>query len=260
MAGLGGKTGPVGCDPQSDPHWDGSDVSVWRDLYHELEQQGYVLRLLHPGQTHQFHQQQGLRAKTDRLDAMTIARVLLSGEARAGYVPSEQVTTYREVVRLHTQLSDEAAAYQNEIQALVVVLFPEFTQVTARPCLPTAHAVLKAFPSAQAVAEAGVEPIAVLLHQMPAHFGRPTAQKLVAFARKSGSSGRAVSGRSKSLQILCDQLEHTQAKLARLEAEMEQLLTSDPGVKGLQQMPEFGRHFGGGLACRIGGCAVFCAH
>src|SRR5260370_14760242 len=111
------------------------------NLYHELEQRGYVLRLLHPGQTHQFHQQQGLRAKTDRLDAMTIARVLLSGEARAGYVPSERIATYRELVRLHTQLSDETAAYQNEIQALVVVLFPEFTQVFADPCLPTALAV-----------------------------------------------------------------------------------------------------------------------
>jgi len=75
---------------------------------------------------------------------------------------------------------------------------------------------------------------------MPAHFGRPTAQKLVAFASKSGSSGRAVAGRSMSLRILCDQLEHTQANLARLEAEIEQLLTNDPGVKGLQQVPEFG--------------------
>jgi Transposase len=44
------------------------------NLYHELEQRGYVLRLLHPGQTHHFHQQRGLRAKTDRLDAMTIER------------------------------------------------------------------------------------------------------------------------------------------------------------------------------------------
>jgi hypothetical protein len=62
------------------------------NLYHELQERGYVLRLLHPRQTHQFHQRQGLRAKTDRLDAMTIAKVLLSGEARAGYVPSERVT------------------------------------------------------------------------------------------------------------------------------------------------------------------------
>src|SRR6266567_4397680 len=124
------------------------------NLYHELEQQGYVLRLLHPGQTHQFHQQQGLRAKTDRLDAMTIARVLLSGEARAGYVPSERIATYRELVRLHSQLSEEAARYQNQIHALVVVLFPEFTQVFADPCLPTALAVLKAYPSARAMAQA----------------------------------------------------------------------------------------------------------
>ena len=58
------------------------------NLYHQLERRGYVLRLLHPGQTHHFHQQRGLRAKTDRLDAMTIARTLLSGEARIGYVPA----------------------------------------------------------------------------------------------------------------------------------------------------------------------------
>jgi transposase len=44
------------------------------NLYHKLEQRGYVLRLLHPRQTHQFHERQGLRAKTDRLDAMTIGR------------------------------------------------------------------------------------------------------------------------------------------------------------------------------------------
>jgi transposase len=211
------------------------------NLYEELEQRGYVLRLLHSGQTHQFHQQQRLRAKTDRLDAMTIARMLLSGEARAGYVPSEQVTTYRELVRLHTQLSDEAAAYQNEIQALVVVLFPEFTQVFADPCLPNALAVLKAFPSAQAVVEAGVEPLTqVLRAQKPMRYSRPTAQKLVALAKQSVSSRRAVAGRSVSLRILCDQLEHTQTNLIRLEAEIEQLLTNDPGVKGVQQVPEFG--------------------
>jgi transposase len=133
------------------------------NLYHELEQRGYILRLLHPRQTHQFHERQGLRAKTARLDAMTIAKVLLSGEARAGYVPSEQVVTYRELVRLHTRLSDEAAAYQNEIQALVVVLFPEFTRIFADPCGQTALAVLKAFPGAQAIVAADVEPLFQLL-------------------------------------------------------------------------------------------------
>src|SRR5215472_12948932 len=134
------------------------------NLYHALEQRGYRLCLLHPGQTHQFHERQGLRAKTDRLDAMTIARVLLSGEARAGYIPSEQVATYRELVRLHSQLSEQAARYQNQIHVLVVVLFPEFTQVFADPCLSTALAVLKAYPSALAMAQASQAALYALLH------------------------------------------------------------------------------------------------
>ena len=40
---------------------------------------------------------------TDQLDVVTIARALLSGEARFGYVPSEQVATYRELMRLQKQ-------------------------------------------------------------------------------------------------------------------------------------------------------------
>jgi transposase len=211
------------------------------NLYHELEQRGYQMRLLHPGQTHHYHQQQGRLTKTDRLDAMTIARVLLGGEARVGYIPDEQVATYRELVRLHTQLSEEAARYQNQIQILVVVLFPEFSQIFADPCGQGALAVLKAYPDAQAVAQAGVEAVYQVLRTVPAaHFGRPTAKKLVAAAQVSSSSGRAVSGRASSLRILCDQLEHTQANLKRLEEELEHLITMDPSTKGLQQMPELG--------------------
>jgi transposase len=136
------------------------------NLYQFLEGQGYQLCLLHPRQTHQFARQRGLRAKTDQLDATTIARVLLSGEARSGYVPTEVIATYRELVRLHTHLSDEVARYKNEIQGLLSVLFPEFSQVFADPCRATAIALLKRFPSAQAIAAAGVEAIAATLHEV----------------------------------------------------------------------------------------------
>jgi transposase len=161
-------------------------------------------------------------------------------------------------VRLHTQLADEAARYQNEIQALVVVLFPEFTQVFADPCLPSALSVLKAYPHAQAVVQAGVEPIyQVLRAQQPAHYGRPTAKKLVALAKLSVSSGRALAGRATSLQILCDQLEHTKASLARLESELKQLIATDPGVKGLSQVQEFGLKTVAVLRAELGDVARF---
>ena len=52
------------------------------NLSHFLESRGYQLGFLHPRQTHAFAQRRGLRAKTDKLDATTIARVLREREMR----------------------------------------------------------------------------------------------------------------------------------------------------------------------------------
>lgn len=228
------------------------------NLYHALLQRGYHLCLLHPGQTHHFAQQRGLRAKTDHLDAITIARALLSGEARAGYVPTEVIATYREVVRLHTQLSDDAARYKNEIHALVVVLFPEFLQVFADPTRPTALTLLRLFPTPAAVVAAGVETLTQKFRELsPKRYGRGTAQRLVTLAQQSVSSGLALSSRSLSLHILCDQLEHTLTNLAKVEQHIDQLLRNDSKAKGLQSIPEFAHKTVAVLRAELGDVARF---
>jgi len=48
------------------------------NLLQALLKHGYQVCLLHPAQMHAFAQQRGLRAKTDQLDATTIARALPS--------------------------------------------------------------------------------------------------------------------------------------------------------------------------------------
>jgi len=45
-----------------------------------------------------------------------------------------------------------------------------------------------------------------------------------------------------------------------LDVEIEQLLTNDPGIKGVQQVPEFGSQTRASAARRVGGCAAFCAN
>jgi len=228
------------------------------NLYQFLAAQGYVLCLLHPRQTHQFAQQRGLRARTDRLDAATIARVLLSGEARPGYVPDELIATYREVERLHSQLAEDSARYQNQIQALLVVLFPECVQVFANACRPTALALLKRYPSARALVAAGVEAVAATLHEVaPRRYGRQTAQQLVDLATQCSASGLATDARALSLQILCDQLQHTLANLAQVEHELDQLLDRDTGVTGLKSTPEFGRKTVAVLRAELGDVTRF---
>ncbi|GAC1394196.1 MAG: hypothetical protein NVSMB38_25680 [Ktedonobacteraceae bacterium] len=88
---------------------------------------------------------------------------------------SELITTYRELVRLHTQLQDEGARYKNEIHALLSVLFPEVSEVFIDSCRPTALGLLKCYPSAQA--------IAATLHELaPRNCRRKTAEQFVQLA------------------------------------------------------------------------------
>ncbi len=85
----------------------------------------------------------------------------------------------------------------------------------------------------------------------------PPKSALVALAKLSVSSGRALAGRATSLQVLCDQLEHTRANLAHLESELKQLIATDPGVKGLSQVQEFGLKTGAVLRAELGDVARF---
>ena len=133
---------------------------------------------------------------------------------------------------------------------LQVVLFPEFTQVFAAPCGQGALAVLKAYPHAQAVAQAGVEAVYQVLRGVPsAHFGRPTAKKLVLAAQASGSSSRVLSGRESLLYILCDQLEHTQAKRTAAGRAVGTVDQHRSANQGLAADTRTGAKVGGGPAC-----------
>jgi transposase len=212
------------------------------NLQQYLIGQGYPSQLLNPIQTYQYAKRRGMRAKTDKIDAELIARFVLSGDARPAYVPNELITTYRELIRLHTNLADEATRYKNELRALLEVLFPEFTQVFADPSASTALALLQRYPSAEMLVAAGVEQVYAVLHELaPRRYGRGAAQRLVALAETSQASPLAHAARSTSLRVICDQLAHTQTNLMKLEEELAHLLQSDKGVESLASVPEFGQ-------------------
>lgn len=76
-------------------------------------------------------------------------------------------------------------------------------------------------------------------------------------AQQSSSSPLATTARSTALKILCDQVEHTQANLARLEKELDSLLDRDEAVQGLTSAPEFGRKTLAVLRAELGDVARF---
>jgi hypothetical protein len=94
------------------------------NLYEELRRRGYQMRLLHPGQTHHFHQQQGLRARARSARCSDHCPCAAESErkGRATFPMTRSPRTEKWSVCIRSP-SEEVARYQNQIQALVVVLF-----------------------------------------------------------------------------------------------------------------------------------------
>ena len=230
----------------------------WENLHTYLKNQGYHILLLHPQQTAQFARRRGLRAKTDRLDAVTIAHVLLSGEARPAYIPDENITTYREFVRMRLNLRKEGARYLCEIRDLLEVLFPEFMQVFAEPERKTPIALLKQYPSAHAFATASATDILAIMHKAaPHHYTLAKAQELIALAQKSAASGLARDARTTSLHILLDQLETVQKHVRALDEQIAGLLAQDEAAQKLEGVPGFGPHLAAILRAELGDVSRF---
>jgi transposase len=258
FARLAAALTQLGCSPTQIRVGLEATGRYWENLYQFLLPLGYEMVLVHPGQAHHFAQQRGLRAKTAKLDAGTVARALLSDELRPAYVPSDLIGAYRELVRLQTDLTDAAARYKQEIRDLLIVLFPEFTQVFKDPTGPTALALLRAYPGAEAVAMGGIDAITHLLQAVaPRKYGPRTAERLVALAQQSCASPLAVTARRHCLQILIDQVRQTQANLGELEREIASLVQRDDDMAGLQSVPEFGPDTVAVLRAELGDVARF---
>src|SRR5262249_18071345 len=138
----------------------------------------------------------GLRAKTDGLDAQTLARGLLAGHGRASALPSETVQALRELTRARRDLVQGRTAARQRLLDQLVVVFPEVPGHTPARCDRAPPAVLHllgAYGSARALAAAPpAEVAAVLAEHSGGRWGAPQAAALQALAAGSAASVRAV--------------------------------------------------------------------
>jgi transposase len=73
-------------------------------LYFELRRRGYQAIVINPIQTRGKFRTRIRKTKTDKLDARSIARLVLGGEARAARIPDEATLELRLLTRHRWQL------------------------------------------------------------------------------------------------------------------------------------------------------------
>jgi transposase len=237
---------------------------LWEPLYDTLTQHGYAVVLLNPRQTASWAASLGLRAKTDSLDAHTLARGLLAGLARASTLPSESIQALRTLTRARRDLIQSRTAARQRLHDELVVLFPEFVRflpsLPGRTDLgtPAVLQLLSTYSSAQALAHATVDDLTTTLERVSGgRWGPDQAVSLQELARRSTASSRAVSARSLVARTLALHVLELDAHIAELEAASADLLKDDADGQRVQQLPGIGPQGAATIRAELGDVARF---
>lgn len=177
----------------------------------------YVLNPLH---TNLYRKSLSLRkTKTDRVDARTIAAMLLSD---VGLKPYTNIAYHNEELKSLTRYRfdkvRERARLKQSVSRLVCILFPELEKLVPSLHLKSVYALLEEFPGAKQVAAANLTRLKSLLaEESKGHYGRDVAATIRDVARASIGSVMP----AKSLE-----LRHTIRLIRELDAEIEDIESS----------------------------------
>lgn len=145
----------------------------------------YVINPLH---TNLYRKSQSLRkTKTDRVDARTIASMLMSDVSLKPYTNiAYHNSELKSLTRYRFDKVKERATLKTSITRLVNILFPELEKLLPTLHTATSYALLSEFPSAKHIAEAHLTHLTNLLHT--ASKGRYDRDKTIQIRNAARSS------------------------------------------------------------------------
>ena len=217
---------------------------------------GLATYVLNPLRTNLYRKGLSLRkTKTDRVDARTIAAMLLSD---AGLKPYTDTAYHNEELKSLTRYRfdkvNERAQLKQSVSRLVCILFPELEKLVSSLHTASVYALLEEFPDARQIAAAHLTRLKTLLAEASrGRCGRDMAVEIRNAARCSVGSRMP----AKSLE-----LQHTIRLIRELDAEIEEIETAIQAImeelhSPITTIPGIGYRMGAMILAEVGDFSRF---
>ncbi len=195
----------------------------------------YVINPLH---TNLYRKSLSLRrTKTDRVDARTIATMLMSDVDLKSYTDtSYHNEELKSLTRYRFDKVKERAKLKSSVSRLVCILFPELEKLVPTLHMASVYALLLEYPGAKQLAAANLTHLKTMLYEASkGRYGRDRAIELRDAARNSiGSCMPAKSLELKHtiqlIQVLDSEIEEIEAEIEKLMEQIRSPITSIPGI------------------------------
>lgn len=195
----------------------------------------YVINPLH---TNLYRKSQTLRkTKTDRVDARTIASMLMSDVSLKPYTNiAYHNSELKSLTRYRFEKVKERASLKTSVSRLVNILFPELEKLLPTLYTASAFALLSELPSAKHIAEVHLTHLTNLLYTASkGRYGREKAIQIREAARNS--IGTYMPAKALELKHTIKLIKEFNNEIAEIEAEIKSIMdkidspiTSIPGI------------------------------
>ncbi len=194
-----------------------------------LLEAGYQVVELNPCQASQFRKAQGKKAKTDRVDARSLAAFLGVGSFKPLSLADPLLENLRDLTRFRADLLQDRTRQLNRLQENLALSFPELASHLASFGSPTVLALLATYPGPQALVAAGTEQIsAFLVQHSRGRLGPTQAQAILTPAATTVGLLRRQRALELKLELLAQSILTLNAQLERVEAEIQELFGQLP--------------------------------
>ena len=217
---------------------------------------GLATYVLNPLRTNLYRKSLSLRkTKTDRVDARTIAAMLLSD---VGLKPYTDTAYHNEELKSLTRYRfdkvKERAKLKSSVSRLVCILFPELEKLVPTLHGASVYALLDEFPGAAQIAEAHLTRLKALLSSASrGRYGRDMAVEIRDAARNS--IGSRMPAKSLELQHTIRLIRELDAEIEEIEVEIQSIM--DEVHSPITTIPGIGYRMGAMILAEVGDFSRF---
>lgn len=215
-----------------------------------LRRNGYETRTFNPLLIKKSIQATTLRkTKTDRSDARFLALFLTQELTQPDTAVSYHISELKSLCRGRFSLVQKRSEYKTEVKSIIVRVFPEFSEAFSDTLGAAATAVLKKYPSAEAVRDARIASLTKCIETASrGRIGRGKAEALKQLAANSiGTGSRALEIELRmcleQIEVLSSFIVEYELEISTIMKELDSPITTVPGiglVLGATILAEFG--------------------
>lgn len=199
----------------------------WTHFFHFLTEAGWTVELFNPVLSNSLGRCHLRGRKSDKDDAVVIAKTLRDGGYTPWAIPSDEHARLKLLCRQRVFFVEQRSNAKRRLTGLLDLAFPEFASLFSDQFGKAALALLRQAPTAKLITELSTRKISsILLKHSGGRHGLETARKVLAAAGNSIGLGQHKDELALIVTAMIEQLEFFGGQLEALEGSIKDLFDS----------------------------------